>query len=129
MILTIQGICARLNSKVSDPPLTTSMISIHSKFQKTETYNFSDVVEIFQGALIFLDSLFYSHIFWSVRRLNYHLIHNENFLSMPQDLINSEKKSYILFTKYFLIFINFCQNPNHVGETFSQKNSHDHIKL
>ena len=102
------------------------MLPLPSK--KTDTYNFSDVIEIFQGALIFLDSLFYSHIFWSVRRLNYHLVHNENFLSMPQDLINSEKKE-IMFTSYSFFSYNFYQNLNHLGETISQKKSHDYIKL
>ena len=103
--MRIIGTKMKTHSEIIFPPLLLD--PCHGKFQKkknsfaalspkkTATYNFSDVVEIFQGALIFLDSLFYSHIFWSVRRLNYHLIHNEDFLSMPQDLINSEKKSYL----------------------------------
>ena len=93
----------------------------HFTFWPTGTYNFSDVIEIFQGALIFLDSLFYSHIFWSVRRLNYHLIHNENFLSMPQDLINSEKKEIICTNYSFYLNKLLSKSKSSRGNNFTEK--------
>ena len=60
------------------------------------TYNFSDVAEIFQSAVIFLDSLFYSHMFWSIRRINNDFIHHKDLVIMPRNLIKPglRKKSH-----------------------------------